>query len=711
MDAANPNFTTLAQSHAPRGGSSPTGTTPPSPFTDSLSSPTAFSGSASTPATDFTSLPSEVSKLSLETVKKSSLGEPPAVTWPYTHASALDDIPGVAYGVDLFLKSHMVEAEEYCHTSDPKKERLYFATGFGLIQCIKALMSYEDDDLLSAIGHTKRGNVIANEHRKKAASLPFRIAGYVTGFAGTNWVKSMTAVERHAELVYAESLFEKASLFLSGTSTHGTKLRFQALLGIVYSGDWLAFIKEALNMRSTMQVYRQLGKYLEQMDAEALARGDGPEDKSIDVHFRSGVYLGVGQSHIMLSLMPAKLATLVELFGYKGDRRLGLALLQKAGGWTKDSPEPSVSQEDEGVRRSICDMTLLIFHLFLSSFTHDGVDVMMAQKIVDWNLKRYPNGVFFLLAQGRLSLCRSQPARAIASYQKAMSVQSQYRNLHHVSFWEMAMSNLALWEIEESLKCWRSLHKESAWSKAVYAYGVAALLVQLGGENQAEGQRLMTEVPKLRKRIAGKSIPLEKFVARKARKCEAQGGRLFLPALELAYIFQAIARAPRSVIAEQMLPLVEAALAELKPYEGAPQTYGKAAEFWDDWCLARHLEGACLRYIAYPGPDALVDPDEVVAIPQAEAARRSSTAFEAVFANGHKIELDHYIVYHAHFEYGRLLASMGDKNGARTQFELVQSGKYLEVNAAGRKGKYSLEGELHMRTNAALEALGENKQL
>ncbi|KAH9019529.1 hypothetical protein EDB84DRAFT_1516889 [Lactarius hengduanensis] len=641
MDTAQPNFTAPASSDRRR--SSPT--TPPSPFTDSLSSPTALSGGASTSATDLTSLLSETSKLSLETVKKSSLGEPPAVTWPYTHASALDDIPGVAYGLDLFLKSLMVESEEYCHTSDPKKERLYFATGFGLIQCIKALMSYEDDDLLSAIGHTKHGNVIANEHRKKVPSLPFRLAGYVTGFAGTNWVKNMTTVERHAELVYAESLFEKA------------------LLGVVYSGDWLAFIKEALNMRSTMQVYRQLGKYLEQMDAEALARGDGPEDKSVDVHFRSGVYLGVGMSHITLSLIPGRLATLVELFGYKGDRHLGLALLQKAGGWTKESPEPSVGQV-------YADMTLLIFHLFLSSFTRDGVDVMMAQKIVDWNLKRYPEGVFFLLAQGRLSLCRSQPARAIASYQKAMSVQSQYRNLHHISFWEMAESNLALWELEESLKCWRSLHEGSTWSKAVYAYGVAALLVQLGGEeNQAEGLRLMTEVPKLRQRIAGKSIPLEKF---------------------------AIARAPRTVIAEQMLPLVEAALAELKPYEGAPQTYGKAAvEFWDDWCLARHLEGACLRYIAYPAPDALVDPARVVAIPRAEAAKRSSAAFEAVFANGHKIELDHYIVYHAHFEYGRLLAGMG---------------KHLEVNAAGRKGKYSLENELHMRTTAALEALDGNKR-
>jgi hypothetical protein len=148
----------------------------------------------------------------------------------------------------------------------------------------------------------------------------------------------------------------------------------------------------------------------------------------------------------------------------------------------------------------------------------------------------------------------------------------------------------------------------------VYAYGVAALLIQLGGEaNQAEGLKLMTEVPKMRQRIAGKSIPLEKLVARKARKCEAQAGRLVLPALELAYILHAVSRAPRSVIAEQMLPRVEAVLAELGRYVRKPEEYavkgtlaGKgsagsgAGTFWDDWCLARHLEGACLRYIAYP---------------------------------------------------------------------------------------------------------------
>ena len=98
----------------------------------------------------------------------------------------------------------------------------------------------------------------------------------------------------------------------------------------------------SLNMRTTISIYRQLGKFIEVMDAEASARGEGLEDKSIDAHFRSGVYLGVGMSNLILSLMPAKLLTIVELFGYKGDRHAGLEILCKAGGWTKENDEPSI---------------------------------------------------------------------------------------------------------------------------------------------------------------------------------------------------------------------------------------------------------------------------------------------------------------------------------------------------------------------------------
>ena len=39
-------------------------------------------------------------------------------------------------------------------------------------------------------------------------------------------------------------------------------------------------------------------------------------------------------------------------------------------------------------------MSLLIFHLVLSSFTFEGVDIRMAQKILDYHIERYPNGAY-----------------------------------------------------------------------------------------------------------------------------------------------------------------------------------------------------------------------------------------------------------------------------------------------------------------------------
>ena len=97
-----------------------------------------------------------------------------------------------------------------------------------------------------------------------------------------------------------------------------------------------------LNLRTTINIYRQLGQFVEAADAEARRRGE-PEDTSIDVHFRSGVCLGVGMSNVILSLMPSKVLTIIELFGYKGDRHAGLNYLMKPGGWSKDKAEPGVS--------------------------------------------------------------------------------------------------------------------------------------------------------------------------------------------------------------------------------------------------------------------------------------------------------------------------------------------------------------------------------
>lgn len=64
-----------------------------------------------------------------------------------------------------------------------------------------------------------------------------------------------------------------------------------------------------------------------------------------------------------------------------------------------------------------------------------------------------------------MSIVRGQPTKAIEYYNKATIAQTQYRNLHLISFWEIAIANLALWDIEQSLECWTTLKKEGTVSQ------------------------------------------------------------------------------------------------------------------------------------------------------------------------------------------------------------------------------------------------------
>jgi Protein of unknown function (DUF3808) len=262
------------------------------------------------------------------------LGPPPPIfKQPYDQLRTLEELPGVTYGLSLFLSSHMLETESWIEVNNPNRDMLYFSSGSALIQTIKALMSYEDEDLLGAINTAKHAVNIAQQHRKKANGIYGKLSSYITGHTQSqSGLKSLTPVELHAELVFAEMTFEKA------------------LLGVVYSGDWFSFAREALAMRTSISTYRSLGKYLQSADA---AHPDG-KDPSIDEDFRSGVLLGNGMTSLVLSLLPSRILGIVELFGYKGDRTIALDLLAAAGGWDKDDPnqvEPSIGIEEEGLRR------------------------------------------------------------------------------------------------------------------------------------------------------------------------------------------------------------------------------------------------------------------------------------------------------------------------------------------------------------------------
>lgn len=163
----------------------------------------------------------------MKTGHKIQAHNPSAYTDLDQNAVLQPDIQKCKQIIHLFLTSRMKEAEALCQESDPDGVHMYIGNASAVMQAIKAMMTFDGEDLKAALEIAKTTSALSNSLRKPAGSLTGRLAGFVRDRSGIAHVKSMTLVEKHAELVFAETLLIKA------------------VLGIVAGGDWVGLIKEA----------------------------------------------------------------------------------------------------------------------------------------------------------------------------------------------------------------------------------------------------------------------------------------------------------------------------------------------------------------------------------------------------------------------------------------------------------------------------------
>ncbi|CAE6491811.1 unnamed protein product [Rhizoctonia solani] len=599
-----------------------------------------------------------------------------------------EDLPFVRNIMALFLNNQMNEAEEACRKNDKLNAvpRLYVRTASALMQSMTALMSFETDDVANAQRTVQRTLNLADQGRL-SLSWSSRISSFPFDAALSN-ARRMSIEQLHAELIYAESLLEKAIL---GFVSSGDWMSF--LREAVSSGDWMSFLREALNIRSVIAIYRTLNSLIEEFDEQIASKKSKYEARELDADFRSGVYLGMGMCLLVFSLIPSRVVVFADLLGYKGDRIEALKLLRKAGGWgnadggvDRNQRTPRVTKEEGGVRRPLCDLVLVVFHLVMSGFTREGVDVHEAENIVEWNLQQYPQSIFFLFGKGRLHVTRSRPDLAIPIYEDARSKingQKGYEQLGSVMLWEMALCHLSLGRWRESAECWKQMKDTAKWSKSVYAYGRAACLLQAGNlssEEQKEVDSLMREVPTLRQRIAGKSIPLEKYVARKAERYIAEK-TLVAPAIELAYMLQATYKTTEKALRKHV--------DTLKILRDLPLTNQ------DDIEMVNLLLAVHLRLLAYPSSEDVTSPSEKLRRGRIEKATDNETEIfrllEQAKESGGKLQQEHWVAYFAHYELGRYYEERGEYIEARKSFAVASSGSSLEGPHNSRRGKYSLQ--------------------
>lgn len=601
-----------------------------------------------------------------------------------------EDLATVREAMNLFLNSRMVEAEELCR--DGAENRLYKAEGMALINTVKAVMTFEPSDFETAILCCKHSMNVASHLRKKKSAL-----GKIMGGGKQSALKRMTLVEQHAELVYAESLLLKC------------------VLGIFYAGDAIAFAKHALGLRTAYLTMRELLEFVEFCDGEAEeAQISGRRAKhTVDQDFRSGVYVGNGLCSLVLSLLPKSASKLLEGFGFVGDRKFSLDIFARAGGWSKSKPLPTISADEEGVRRPLCDIAILVYHLVISAYVPvTDVDFEFADKILSWNLVRFPNGIFFLYFSARLYAAQALPEKAIEYYRNAIESQRDYKQLHHMCFWDLSITYLTTCDYARAHECYDVLSRESNWSKSIYQYAKAVMLYETGMDDRAKSATVMRTVPKLIKKVAGRQIPFERFAVLKAKKYIANSNRLPLPGLEFSYLWHCIGQMPIFLLVEQTLTRIDEFIDELESYHDPKSYPGGDHEFYGAYCISYFLRGVALAHVAYPPPHTLVRlpaDDSIGALDDVE--KDAVGSFEKVFKWAHKLdEVDRYVCYFAHYEFGRLLAAMNKSDAAKLEFKKVLSGKPLEAKGkAGltgpAKASYLLSNMCQVRSHAAMETM------
>uniref|UniRef100_A0A3Q1I6F0 Tetratricopeptide repeat protein 39B n=1 Tax=Anabas testudineus TaxID=64144 RepID=A0A3Q1I6F0_ANATE len=356
--------------------------------------------------------------------------------------------------------------------------------------------------------------------------------------------------------------------------------------------------------------------------------------------FEGGVKLGIGSFNLMLSLLPQRILRLLEFIGFSGNRGFGLSQLREGA-------------SSHSLRSILCALTLLFYHTYVSLILGTGEgNLVEAEALLEPYQHKYP----------KVSHSQSQLHRYVI-YEECISSQQEWKQIHHLCYWELMWTHSYQQEWQQAYRYADLLCKESRWSK--FSVSDNAKLI-----NKYE-KMLKKQVEGLKQRLAGKSIPTEKFAVRKSRRYKAANPiPLVIPALEMMYVWNGF------TIVGKRADSTEALLITLEAAEEQLRNDPNPSEFHpDDSCLVQMLKGLCLKHLGR--------------LLQAELC------FTQVLSSEGRIRYDHYLIPFTLYELGLLYKQQGDFTKATT---------YIE-NAKTNYKDYSMESRLHFRIHAALNSL------
>uniref|UniRef100_K7GII6 Tetratricopeptide repeat domain 39A n=1 Tax=Pelodiscus sinensis TaxID=13735 RepID=K7GII6_PELSI len=514
------------------------------------------------------------------------------------------------------------------HLFRPKtKGSMYHALTYATILEMQAMMTFDAQHMLNAGNMMKEAQVTCQKFRKKST-----VADSFNSLVHRQNLEHFTEEEIHAEICYAECLLQRAALTF------------------LQDENMVSFIKGGIKVRNSYQTYREL---------ESLIQSPNYVKGKNHLHFEGGVKLGIGAFNLTLSMFPTRILRLLEFVGFSGSKEYGLLQLEEGASMYS-------------FRSVLCTMLLLCYHTFMTFVLGTGKgNVEEAERLLKPYLARFPKGAIFLFFAGRIETIKGNIDTAIGRFEECCEAQQHWKQFHHMCYWELMWCFTYKRQWKMAYFYADLLSKENVWSKTTYIYMKAAYLSMFGpddhkpfGDNEVE---LFRTVPSLKLKIAGKSLPTEKFAIRKARRyLPSNPVPLPVPALEMMYVWNGYA------VIGKCPDLTEGMLQTLTEAEVALERSPATEMLADDQCLIKLLKGLCLKHLGK--------------ISEAEHH------FTYIYLHERKIKYDHYLIPNALLE----LAVLYMDHGRR------EEGLKLLERAKQNYKNYSMETRTHFRIQAAL---------
>ncbi|KAM4557335.1 tetratricopeptide repeat protein 39C-like isoform 2-T2 [Fundulus diaphanus] len=263
--------------------------------------------------------------------------------------------------------------------------------------------------------------------------------------------------------------------------------------------------------------------------ASQSQRPDGIDPEVLG-RLKGSVSFGYGLFHLCISMVPPHLLKIVNLLGFPGDRHQGLSALTYAS-------------ESKDMKAPLATLALLWYHTVVQPFfALDGSDtqagLMEAKCILKQREAVYPNSSLFMFFKGRVQRLECQISSALTSFNEALHLASDQREIQHVCLYEIGWCSMIELNYSEAYRAFERLKAESRWSQCYYAYLTG---VCQGATGDLEGAvATFKDVHKLFKR---KNNQIEVFSLKRSEKFRSPGlskELCILSVIEILYLWKAL---------------------------------------------------------------------------------------------------------------------------------------------------------------------------